>query len=281
MSNQITAEVSFCNSSILTINQDNIIFVAMKPIVNNIGIDWSGQLAKLRNQKDKFNCRYISIVARDGKIRKVLCIPLKKLNGWLFNINPERVKSDIKPKLIQYQEECFQVLHEYWATGEVKKKTKTTVDERTPLRDAVNMLVGKKGVAYSEAYSYIHQRFNVSSIEELRAELLPEAIEYVHRLAVEKESAQFTRVNVLLSSPGRWLVTLLPSYEPQIINAANYNLIDADTCDKLSNDIAYFSKEFIKYNKLVQLSQNISQRLRVIQGEENRGILDQPLKQLS
>ena len=33
------------------------------------------------------------------------------------------------------------MLYEYWTTGEVKSKAKTTVDERTPLRDAVNLLV--------------------------------------------------------------------------------------------------------------------------------------------
>ncbi|MDQ9668887.1 hypothetical protein RF033_15005, partial [Serratia marcescens] len=33
----------------------------------------------------------------------------------------------------------------------------TTTYSRTPLRDAVNMLVGKKGMMYPDAYSLIHQ----------------------------------------------------------------------------------------------------------------------------
>ncbi|WP_080361036.1 KilA-N domain-containing protein [Enterobacter kobei] len=64
---------------------------------------------------------------------------------------------------------------------------KTTVDERTPLRDAVNLLVSKRALPYDEAYSIIHQRFGVQSIEQLEPELLPAAIEYVHRLALEGE----------------------------------------------------------------------------------------------
>lgn len=64
---------------------------------------------------------------------------------------------------------------------------KTTVDERTPLRDAVNLLVSKRALPYDQAYSIIHQRFNVNSIEELQPETLPAAIEYVHRLALEGE----------------------------------------------------------------------------------------------
>ncbi|WP_176414740.1 P22AR C-terminal domain-containing protein [Photorhabdus luminescens] len=64
---------------------------------------------------------------------------------------------------------------------------KTTTDERTPLRDAVNMLVGKKGLMYPEAYSFIHQRFNITHIDQLPAERIPEAIEYVHKLVLEGE----------------------------------------------------------------------------------------------
>jgi hypothetical protein len=72
------------------------------------------------------------------------CLPLKKLNGWLFSINPEKVRADIRDKLIQYQEECFTVLHDYWTKGQSVNPRKTSTDERTPLRDAVNLLVGKK-----------------------------------------------------------------------------------------------------------------------------------------
>ncbi|MGK5722010.1 Rha family transcriptional regulator, partial [Proteus mirabilis] len=66
--------------------------------------------------------------------------------------------------------------------AELTKPKKTTVDQRTPLRDAVNLLVNKKGLMYQEAYSIVHQRFCVESIDALPPEQLPIAIEYVHRL---------------------------------------------------------------------------------------------------
>lgn len=71
--------------------------------------------------------------------------------------------------------------------AELTKPKKTTVDQRTPLRDAVNFLVSKKGLMYQEAYSIVHQRFSVESIDELQPEQLPIAIEYIHRLALEGE----------------------------------------------------------------------------------------------
>lgn len=82
-----------------------------------------------------------------------------------------------------------------WVTAEVLpeiRKTgayqsKTTVDDRTGLRNAVNMLVSKKGLIYSEAYNLVHQYMNVDSIEDIPAEKLPMAVEYVHKIALEGE----------------------------------------------------------------------------------------------
>lgn len=136
-----TSYVPFNGQKIITAMVAGVAYVAMRPIVENIGIDWAGQTVKLKKQKEKFGCCDISTPSTGG-IQKMLCIPLKKLNGWLFSINPEKVRADIRDKLIQYQEECFTVLHDYWTKGKAESpRKKTTVDERTPLRDAVNMLV--------------------------------------------------------------------------------------------------------------------------------------------
>ncbi|ECB6677659.1 KilA-N domain-containing protein [Salmonella enterica subsp. enterica serovar Kottbus] len=64
---------------------------------------------------------------------------------------------------------------------------KTSVAERTPLRDAVNMLVGKKGLRYDDAYNMVHQRFGIDSIDELSIEQIPQAVEYIHRVVLEGE----------------------------------------------------------------------------------------------
>ncbi|HHI2869411.1 TPA: phage antirepressor N-terminal domain-containing protein [Escherichia coli] len=206
-----TSYVPFNGQQILTAVAAGVTYVAMRQIVENIGIDWTGQSVKLRKMKDKFNCRDISMVAADGKLRKLLCIPLKKLNGWLFSINPEKVRADIRDKLIQYQEECFSVLHDYWTKGKAENaRKKTSVDDRTPLRDAVNMLVSKKHLMYPEAYAMIHQRFNVESIEELDSSQIPQAVEYIHRVVLEGEfiGKQEKKANELSAKEANSLVWL-------------------------------------------------------------------------
>ncbi|HFC3001244.1 TPA: Rha family transcriptional regulator [Neisseria gonorrhoeae] len=64
------------------------------------------------------------------------------------------------------------------------KPAKTTADDRTGLRRAVAALVGRKGIDYSSAYSMIHQRFNVESVEGIPAGKLSEAVAYVHALTL-------------------------------------------------------------------------------------------------
>lgn len=203
-----TSYVPFNGQQVLTAMAADIAYVAMKPIVENLGMSWGTQQQKLARHIGKFGCIHMNIPSAGG-IQKMLVLPLKKLNGWLFSINPEKVRADIRDKLIQYQEECFTVLHDYWTKGQVTNPRKTSTDERTPLRDAINMLVGKRGIMYPEAYSYVHQRFNVGHIDQIESAQLPAAIEYVHRLALEGE--------------------LLPK-EPQFLPVPN-QFTDAELCD--------------------------------------------------
>ncbi|EFM4662094.1 TPA: phage antirepressor N-terminal domain-containing protein [Escherichia coli] len=206
-----TSYVPFNGQQIITAMAAGVAYVAMKPIVENLGMSWSTQQTKLMKQISKFNCVHMNMIAADGKLRKLLCLPLKKLNGWLFSINPEKVRADIRDKLIQYQEECFTVLHDYWTKGKAENaRKKTSVDDRTPLRDAVNMLVSKKHLMYPEAYAMIHQRFNVESIEELDASQIPQAVEYIHRVVLEGEfiGKQEKKANELSAKEANSLVWL-------------------------------------------------------------------------
>ncbi|UYZ74527.1 alpha/beta hydrolase [Moraxella bovis] len=70
-------------------------------------------------------------------------------------------------------------------------QVKTTVNDRTPLRQAVSMLVGKKGLAYDEAYQMVHQFMGVSHIDEIDPSELPRAIAYVHSLTLETNTPKY------------------------------------------------------------------------------------------
>lgn len=187
MSNQISTQtISFNNQSLITVEQNGNHYVAMKPICENIGIQWESQYNRIRRDDVLNSVIFImNMTGSDSKNYQMICLPIEYLNGWLFGIDINRCKPEIRDTLIKYKKECYQALHDYWFNGKAERKT--TVDDRTGLRNAVNMLVSKKGLIYSDAYYLVHQRFNVESIEDLTLEQLPQAVEYVHRIVLEGE----------------------------------------------------------------------------------------------
>ena len=99
----LTAE--FLGKEVTLVDNNGVAYVAMREIVEGIGLAWKPQYKKLTEQWDKFNCYHMTTVAQDGKNREMLCIPIKKLNGWLFGLNPNKVRADLKERLENYQEE--------------------------------------------------------------------------------------------------------------------------------------------------------------------------------
>lgn len=181
-----TTAVQFHGQPIITAMVAGVAYVAMKPIVDNLGMSWTSQHRKLVNSGEKYGYAHMSIPSKGG-IQEMLCLPLKKLNGWLFSINPEKVRADIRDKLIQYQEECFSVLYEYWSKGEVKKKARqSTASQLTPLRQTAERLITTGlGKIYPDIWKLVHQRFDVEHIHQLQPEQISEAVEFLSVLEGE------------------------------------------------------------------------------------------------
>ncbi len=107
--------VPFNGRRIISLEKDGVVYVPIKRLCENLGIDWDPQRVKLSSDS-KFSYLVIKATGSDRKQYEMGCLPFKKLNGWLFSINPKRIKNpSIKEKIVKYQEECFDVLYKYWA----------------------------------------------------------------------------------------------------------------------------------------------------------------------
>lgn len=181
-----TTSLPFHGQHIITAMAAGVAYVAMKPIVENLGMSWGTQQQKLARHMDKFGCIHMNMPSLGG-IQAMICLPLKKLNGWLFSINPAKVRDDIRDRLVRYQEECFTALHDYWNKGTAIRKPETTVDDRTPLRGIVNRIMGKYGMTYQAVYKLVHKEFGVKHIDELSPKQTAEAVEYLAAKVIEGE----------------------------------------------------------------------------------------------
>jgi len=109
------ATVDFYGNELITVLYRKAEYVAMKPIVEGMGLSWQGQQTKIRTSR-----RYQAILIplqTNGGLQEMLCMPLTKLNGWLFSVSPEKVRPEIRPTVELYQEECFLILYNYWHGG--------------------------------------------------------------------------------------------------------------------------------------------------------------------
>lgn len=75
------AKINFAGNKITTIRDDeSIVWVAMRTIVESIGLAWQSQHSKLIERKEEFSTVTLRVtVGGDGKLREMVCIPLKKL----------------------------------------------------------------------------------------------------------------------------------------------------------------------------------------------------------
>ncbi|UOO89495.1 KilA-N domain-containing protein [Vitreoscilla massiliensis] len=165
-----------------------------------------GKLAKdyLRNEQTK---QYISALAQNlSKRRNIL---LKEIQLVIVKKGGNVAESGtwLHPKLAIDFARWLSPEFAVWCDEQIERilgvnlgGEKTTRDDRTGLRNAVNAIVSKKGMLYPDAYRLVHQRFNVEHIDELTLEQVGEATEYLHRLMFDGEKSESKSVAL----PNNW-----------------------------------------------------------------------------
>lgn len=106
--------VSFQGQTLFIVEHNGEPYVPMRPIVEAIGMSWGSQRIKVKS-------RYESVVSEidttgsDGKSYAMTCLPLRKLAGWLMTIHPNKVRPELRERIVAFQNECDDVLWRYWS----------------------------------------------------------------------------------------------------------------------------------------------------------------------
>ncbi|MCI0395979.1 MAG: ORF6C domain-containing protein [Chloroflexi bacterium] len=93
----------------------SVIYVPVRPICDYLGVSWSGQRQRMNRDpvlsEELTPCVVVTHTqGQPDQRREMLCLPLDVVNGWLFGINANRVREELRRRLIQYQKECYRVL---------------------------------------------------------------------------------------------------------------------------------------------------------------------------
>lgn len=184
---ECTINVPFYGSELYVVNHNGEPYTPMKPIVEGMGMDWASQFTKL---KQRFSKGIVEIaIPSTGGIQTMICLALRKLAAWLNTISPNKVRTEIRERVIRYQEECDDVLYDYWTKGQAvnpRKVKRSTAKQLTPLRQTAERLIATGlGRIYPDIWKLVHQRFDVEHIHQLEPTQIGEAIDYLNALEGE------------------------------------------------------------------------------------------------
>lgn len=132
--------VPFYEDTLVLVDFEGEPYVVMRTVITNMGLSWAPQYSKL---VEKFGSTVTEIVtvAEDGKLRPMVCLPLRKLPGWLYTVQPNKVAPALRDKVIRYQTECEEALYRYWM-GEVRGRAETSLNsELSWLKERTKLLV--------------------------------------------------------------------------------------------------------------------------------------------
>lgn len=112
--------VKFNNQQVPVFMQEDKPYVLMKPICENIGLDWRSQLKRIKRNHVLSQGVVVMTTPSTGGEQDYVALPLGYLNGWLLSVDANKVKPEIKDTLIKYQLECYDVLYKHFMPKPVK-----------------------------------------------------------------------------------------------------------------------------------------------------------------
>ena len=149
--------VAFHGDTLYLVEHNGEPFTAVKPICEAMGLDWKSQFDKLTN-------RFRAVIGRipttgaDGKTYSMVCMPVRKLAGWLYSLSPAKVAPACRAKVEAYQAECDDALWRYWTEGHASRPSAPApVDTQQAAKDRAELICRDGGQFLTPARMYAIQ----------------------------------------------------------------------------------------------------------------------------
>lgn len=118
--------VQFHGSTIFVVTHKGEPYAPIKPIVEDMGLDWRTQQRKITSNKNRWGMVIMTTPSASGN-QDTLCMPVRKLPAFFASINPNKVRPELRDRIRLYQDECDDALWNYWTKGQATRKPKAAL----------------------------------------------------------------------------------------------------------------------------------------------------------
>ncbi len=116
-------------------NDAGDVYVPIKPICTDLGIDFKVQHRKIEDDPSFSSTMVImTTVGADRKDREMVCLPVRRIYGWLYTINPGKVAPEAREAVMKYRDQCNDILHDYF-NGRTRQQQEFIDIERTLMNE--------------------------------------------------------------------------------------------------------------------------------------------------
>jgi hypothetical protein len=85
-------------------------WVALKPLCDALGVDAYRQGQKVQSNSEMV-CQHMLVHDSIGRQQEMLCIQIDHVGLWLYGINPNKVKPEIREKMYVFRQKLISVLY--------------------------------------------------------------------------------------------------------------------------------------------------------------------------
>lgn len=154
MNKQVSKFLEFNGKNLVFLAVDGQYWIALKPICEVLGVDY---IRAFRNTKDdRIFGQLLSeqtMVAADGKSRKMASLPEKWIYGWIMQLQ------STSEELLEYKKLCYEVLADYFhgaITGR-KELLSAKAKAQAEIDAAMNSLSPEMALRFEKATKQVNQ----------------------------------------------------------------------------------------------------------------------------
>lgn len=171
--------------------ENSKVYIPLKVISDHLGLSWSGQFERVKRDpvlSESVQGIRVTRTAAEGGSQTMMALPIEYLNGWLFGVNANRLKAELRDKVIRYQKECYLALFEAFHPKEKMATLQRGVDEHhlMAMRDLARQQaeLAQQQVNLWDAFIYEKRRLDVVQ------DLTEEHDEMIRELSVQVDDLQ-------------------------------------------------------------------------------------------